>query len=86
MALAKRQRTEKPTKIEQRKVQGLEGEPLVKQTAFLASPVYKGQAQRRGDKCIKRGAKIEPGASLLFTSFGSVCPHASRMYLPLLSK
>jgi len=49
MALAKRQRTEKHTKIEQRKVQGLEGEPLVKQTAFLASPVYKGQAQRRGD-------------------------------------
>jgi hypothetical protein len=78
MALAKRQRTEKPTKIEQRKVQGLEGEPLVKQTAFLASPVYKGQAQRRGDKCIKRGAKIEPGASLLFTSFGSASPRASR--------
>ena len=64
MALAKRQKTEKPTKIEQSKVQGLEGEPLVKQTALLASPVYKGQAQRRGDKCIKRGAKIEPGASL----------------------
>ena len=86
MALAKRPRTEKPTKIEQSKVQGLEGEPLVKQTALLASPVYKGQAQRRGDKCIKRGVKIEPGASLLFMSFGSVCPHAPRMYFPLFSK
>ena len=84
MALAKRQKTEKPTKIEQSKVQGLEGEPLVKQTALLASPVYKGQAQRRGDKCIKRGAKIEPG--LLFTSFGLVCPHAPKMYFPLFSK
>jgi len=55
MALAKRPRTEKHTKIEQRKVQGLEREPLVEQPALLASPVYKGQAQRRGDKCIKRG-------------------------------
>ena len=56
MALAKRPRTEKPTKIEQSKVQGLEGEPLVKQTALLASPVYIGQAQRGGDKCIKEEA------------------------------
>ena len=81
MALAKRQKTEKPTKIEQSKVQGLEGEPLVKQTALLASPVYKGQAQRRGDKCIKRGAKIEP-----LSSMGSARHHTSRMYFPLLAK
>ena len=64
MALAKRQRMEKHTKIEVRKVQGLEGETQVKQTALLTGPVYERQAQRRGDKCIKRGAKIEPGASL----------------------
>ena len=38
---AKRQRREKPVKIEQRKVQG----PQVKQTALLASPIYIGQAQ-----------------------------------------
>ena len=41
MAEAKRQRREKPVKIEQRKVQG----PQVKQTALLASPIYIGQAQ-----------------------------------------
>ena len=64
MVVAKRQNREKPAKIEQRKVQRLDQGPQVKQTALLASPVYKGQAQRRGDKCIKRGVKIEPGASL----------------------
>ena len=32
-------------KIEQRKVQGPEREPQVKQTALLASPIYIGQAQ-----------------------------------------
>jgi len=41
-------------------------------------------------KNIKRGAKIEPLASLLFTSFGSACPHilphTLRMYFPLLAK
>ena len=47
MAVAKRQRREIPMKIEQKKVQGLEREPQVKQTALLASPVYIGQAQGR---------------------------------------
>ena len=40
MAVVKRQRREKPVKIEQRKVRG----PQVKQTALLAGPIYTGQA------------------------------------------
>ena len=45
MAVAKRPGREKPTKIEQRKVQGPEWEPQVKQTELLAGPIYIGQAQ-----------------------------------------
>ena len=45
MAVAKRQGREKPAKIEQRKVWGPEWGPQGEQTAFLASPVYIGQAQ-----------------------------------------
>ena len=82
MVVTKRQGREKPMKIEQRKVCG----PQVKETALLASPIYIGQAQGEEKKHIKRGAKIGLGASLLFTSFGSACPHALRMYFPLLSK
>ena len=41
MAVAKRQRMEKPAKIEKRKVRG----PQVKQTTLLAGPIYIGQAQ-----------------------------------------
>ena len=85
MAVAKRQGREKPMKIEQRKVRGLEWGPQVKQTA-LASPICIGQAQGEEKKRMKRGAKTEPGASLLFASFGSACPHTSRMFFPLLSK
>ena len=55
VVVAKRQIREKPVKIEQRKVQGLEWGPQVKQTALLASPIYIGQAQRQGYKCIKGG-------------------------------
>ena len=40
----------------------------------------------RAEKHIKRRAIIGPGASLLFTSFGSASPRASRTYFPLLSK
>ena len=29
--------------------------------------------------------RVKRGAALLFASFGSACPHASRMYFPLLS-
>ena len=59
--VAKGQRKEKPTKIEQRKVWGLEWGLQVKQTALLARPVYTGQAQGEEKKHIKRGAKTEPG-------------------------
>ena len=41
MVVAKRQRREKPVKIEQRKVR----EQSEYQTALLASPIYTGQAQ-----------------------------------------
>ena len=66
MAGAKRQGREKPAKIEQRKVQGMEWGPEVDQTALLASPIYIGQAYVKGwggEKNIKRGAK-GPGVSL----------------------
>ena len=89
MAVAKRQRREKPPKIEQRKVWGPEWGPEIKQTALLASPLYTGQVHQVEKKIyiyIKRGAKIEPGATLLFVSFGSSCPHTLRMYIPLFSK
>ena len=74
MVVAKRRGREKPTKIEQRKVCG----PQIKQTALLASPIYTGQAwggagrgwgAGAGREHIKRGAKIGPGASLLFGVF-----------------
>ena len=45
MAVAKRKGREKPAKIEQRKVQGLEWRPQAEQMALLASPTYIGQAQ-----------------------------------------
>ena len=44
---------EKPVKMEQKKIRELELEPQVKQTALLASPIYKGQARGGGNKCIK---------------------------------
>ena len=54
MAVSERQRREKPTKTEQRKVQGLEGGPRVKQKALLANPVYIGQAQGEEKKHKKK--------------------------------
>ena len=45
----------------------------------LVSPVYKGQAQGEEKKHKKRSF------GLLFVSFGSACPHALRMYFPLLA-
>ena len=85
MAVAKRKGRQKPMKLEQRKVQGLEWGPQVKQTALLASLIYTGQAQGE-EKKTKTGAKIGLGASLLFRSSGSACPLGLRMYFPLLSK
>ena len=45
MAVAKKQGREKPVKIEQKKVRGLEWGPQVKQTTLLAGPINIGQAQ-----------------------------------------
>ena len=55
MAVAKRPGREKPVKIEQRKAQGPEWEPQVKQAALLAGPIYIGQAQR--EKTYKKGSQ-----------------------------
>ena len=54
MAVAKRQRREKPVKIEQRVVRGPEWGPQVKQAALLASPIYIGQARGRKKTYKKR--------------------------------
>ena len=70
MVVAKRQRREKPAKIEQRKVRGPEGEPQVNQTALLTRPIYLEQAHRGGDKCIK-GGSLEGLGPLFSSSFGS---------------
>ena len=56
MVVAKRQGREKPTKIEQRKVQGQEWGRQVEQKAVLASPVYIGQTWE-GRKNKKRSQK-----------------------------
>ena len=47
MAVAKRQRKEKPAKMEKKKIWGLEWEPQVKQTTLLAGPIYTGRAWGR---------------------------------------
>ena len=82
MAVAKRQKRENSAKIEQRKFRGLESGPQVEQTALLASPIYRGQPQGGGKKHTKRGVK-GPGPPSLRV-FGSTCPHASRMYFPVI--
>ena len=64
MAVAKRQRREKPRKTDQRKVWGLEWEPQVKQTAFLAGQFTEGRPRGRRKQHIKRGAKMDPLSSL----------------------
>ena len=83
MVVAKRQGREKPTKIEERKVRGLECEPQVEQTAILASLIYIGQAQGLEKKNVKRRAKgLEVTLSfclcLSFSLFYSrlLCRHA----------
>ena len=74
MAVAKRQRQEKPTKKKKKKVCSLEWSPQVIQRALLASPIYIGQAQVGGDKCIK-GGSLE-GLGLLFCSLFWVLRHS----------
>ena len=70
MVGAKRQGREKPARIEQRKVQGPEWGPQVKQTALQAGPIYTGQAQGEGKTHIKRGAKIGRGGLFSLCVFG----------------
>ena len=77
MAVAKRQGREKPTKIEQRKAQGLEWGPQVEQTGLLASPIYIGQAQGEEKKHKKRsqragGLSLSLSLSLLPLSLSSL--------------
>ena len=67
MAVAKRQERENSAKIEQRKFRGSESGPQVKQTAFLASPIYIGQARVGGKKTYKKrnqGARAPLSSSL----------------------
>ena len=52
MVVAEGQWRDKPPKMKQRKVQGPEWKPQVKQTALLASPIYIGQAQGEEKKNI----------------------------------
>ena len=72
MTVAKRQRREKPVKIEQRKVQGPEWGPQVKQTALLASPVYIRQAQGEEKNIQKEEPKLSQG--VLFSSQPALTP------------
>ena len=65
MVLAKRQRREKPAKIEQRNVRRPEWGPQVKQTVLQASPIYIGQAQGEEKKTFKKEPKLSWG--LLFS-------------------
>jgi len=50
----------------------------VKQTALMASAIYRGQVQEEEKKHIRREAKLNP--------FLLAHPHALRMYFPLLAK
>ena len=84
MVVAKRQRKEKGRKNST--IEGLKiGLGTNKQPSWLAQ-FTQGRLRAKRKKHIKRGAKIEPGVSLLFTSFGSAHPRATRMYFPLLVK
>ena len=67
MAVAKKQGKEKPVKIVQRKVWGLQWGPQTKQTALLASPIYIGQAQGKERKTYKKRSQNWARACLLFS-------------------
>ena len=93
MVVAKRQGREKPAEIEQRKVRGPERGPQVEQTALLATPIYRGQAQGE-EKHLKRGAQSWRSLSLaptlsLFSSHllgqNALTPRG-RIFLYLLNK
>ena len=88
MAVAKRQEREKHSKIEQRKVQGLELEPQVEQTALLASSIYIRQAQRKEKKTYKKRSQRARGFSPLSLSLcflglhALIPPGCISLYLP----
>ena len=63
MVVAKRQKREKPTKIEQRKVWVWEWGPQVEQTTLLASSIYIGQAQGE-EKTYEKRSQRPGGLSL----------------------
>ena len=88
MVVAKRQGREKPAKIEQRKVQGLERGPQVELNS--ASPFTQGRPRVAGESTHRRRSPraggLPPSLSLLFMSLGSACPQASRVYFPVFSK
>ena len=84
MAVAKQHRRGKPKKTEQRKGRRT-GVRTLGKTTFLASPIYIGQAQGEEKKTHKNRSQNWTWG-LLFASFGSAHPYASRMYFPLLSK
>ena len=73
MAVAKRQGREKPSKIEQRKVQGPEWGPQVEQTTLLTSPIYLGQAQGEKKMHKKKSRRAKgPGLSLFPVLWGTL--------------
>ena len=65
MAVVEGQRKEKPMKMKQKKIQRLEWERQVKQTAVMASPICIGQAQGGRDKMYKRRKPRQIGTSPL---------------------
>ena len=65
MAVAKRQRRERPAKIDQRMVRGPEWGPRVKRTALWLAQFTQGRLRRRRKKHIDREAKIELSLSSL---------------------
>ena len=72
MVVAKRQRKEKGRKNST--MEGLKiGLGTNKQPSWLAQ-FTQGRLRAKRKKHIKRGAKIEPGASFFFMSSGSSCP------------
>ena len=82
MAVAKRQRREKSWKQNKGRSEDGSGDQ-VKQTAFLASPIYIGQTQGEEKKVYK---KRRQNWASLFAPFGSARPHALRTHCPLLAK
>ena len=83
MVVAKRQGKEKPMKNRKKQCP----RTGVRSSGRTYSPPGQPNLQRAGpggEEKHEKGAKT--GLRLLFSSFGSAFPHASRTYFPLLSK